>query len=94
MNKYESVCILTSKLTNEEVANEIAKIQTTIKEFSDLPISIENIGKKKLAYEIKKNTEGIYLVIHFQAESECIYELERFYRINDNVIKFMVIRED
>jgi small subunit ribosomal protein S6 len=44
---------------------------------------VEEVGKKKLAYEIKKNAEGIYVEFYFEAEPELIKELERNYRITD-----------
>ena len=94
MNNYESVCILAPQFTNQEVSNIIVKIENKIKEFTDSPISIENLGKKKLAYEVKKNKEGIYLVIKFTCKPEYITELERFYRITDEIMKFIVVRED
>ena len=52
------------------------------------------MGKKKLAYEIKKNKEGYYVVINFESNPELIKELERVYRITDDVIKFLTIRKD
>lgn len=94
MNKYESVCILAPELTNKEVGEMIVKIQDKITEFSDQLVRIENLGKKRLAYEIRKNKEGIYLVINFECEAEHIHELERFYRITDEIIKFITIRND
>ena len=94
MNKYESVCILAQELTDEKVAEMIVKIENKIREFSKAPIKVENLGKKKLAYEIKNNTEGIYLDFYFKAKSEDIQELQRFYRISEEIIKFIVIRED
>ena len=57
-------------------------------------ISIENIGKKRLAYEVKKNKEGIYIEINFTSEASFIAELERQYKIDENVIKFIVIRKE
>ena len=56
--------------------------------------SVEELGKKKLAYEIKKNSEGIYVLINFEAAPSLIKELERVYRITDEVIKFIVVRKD
>ena len=54
MNNYESVCILAQNSTNEQISNMIVKIQNKIAEFSNENIKIENLGKKKLAYAIKK----------------------------------------
>lgn len=94
MNKYESVCILAQNCTDKQVSEMIVKIQNKIAEFSNGEIKIENLGKKKLAYEVRQNKEGIYFVINFECEPEYISELERFYRITDEIIKFIVVRED
>ena len=52
------------------------------------------MGKKKLAYEVKKNKEGFYVLINFEAKPDSITELERNYRITDEVIKFIVVRKE
>ena len=52
------------------------------------------MGKRKLAYEIKKQKEGFYIVFKFEAKPELISELERNYRITDEVMKFIVIKEE
>lgn len=93
MNKYESVVIVNPNLEEESIKN-------LIKKFSDLintdgtVTSVEEMGKRKLAYEIKKLKEGFYIVIKFEAKPELISELERNYRITDEVMKFMVIKEE
>ena len=93
MNKYESVIIVNPNLEEESIKN-------LIKKFSDLintegkVASVEEMGKKKLAYEIKKNKEGYYIVFKFEAKPELIAELERNYRITDDVIKFLVVKEE
>lgn len=94
MNKYESVCILAPNLTDKKVTEMIVKIENKLIEFSKSPIKVENRGKRRLAYAIKNNNEGIFLVFYFQAKSEDIQELERLYRISEEIIKFIVIRED
>ena len=93
MNKYESVVIVNPNLEEES-------IKDLIKKFSDLinadgtVTAVEEMGRRKLAYEIKKQKEGFYLVFKFEAKPEIITELERNYRITDEVIKFMVIKEE
>ena len=93
MNKYETVFIINPSV-------EEAGIKDLIQKFSDIINNdgkveeVEEMGKRKLAYEIKKNTEGYYVVINFEANPELIKELERNYRITDSVIKFIVIRKD
>ena len=91
MNKYESVIIINPNVDEEG-------IKTLVKKFTDLINSdgkiekVDELGKKKLAYEIKKNNEGYYVVFYFEANSNVISELERNYRITDEVIKFMTIK--
>ena len=93
MNKYETIFIV-----NPEVAEE--GIKALIQKFSDIinndgkVLEVEEMGKRKLAYEIKKNKEGYYVVINFEANPGLIKELERVYRITDEVMKFIVVRKD
>lgn len=93
MNKYESIIIVNPKL-NEKQQNEIENKYKKIINKNGNVISIENIGKKRLAYEVKKNKEGIYIEINFTSEASFIAELERQYKIDENVIKFRVIRKE
>lgn len=93
MNKYESVIIINPNLEEEAIKALIEKISNLINTDGKVS-SVEEVGKKKLAYEIKKNKEGFYVVFKFEANPELITELERVYRITDEVIKFIVIKEE
>ena len=93
MNKYESVVIINPNL-------EAESIKALINKFSDLintdgkVVSVEELGNKKLAYEIKKQKEGYYVIFKFEANPALISELERNYRITDAVLKHIVIKEE
>jgi len=93
MNKYESVVIINPNL-------EAESIKALINKFSDLintdgkVVSVEEVGNKKLAYEIKKQKEGYYIIFKFEANPALISELERNYRITDTVLKHIVIKEE
>ena len=93
MNKYESVIIINPNLEEEAIKALIEKISNLINTDGKVS-SVEEVGKKKLAYEIKKNKEGFYVVFKFKANPELITELERVYRITDEVIKFIVVKEE
>ena len=93
MNKYETVFIINPNVEEAGVKELIQKFSDIINNDGKVE-SVEELGKKKLAYEIKKNSEGYYVVINFEANPELIKELERNYRITDSVIKFIVIRKD
>lgn len=91
-NLYESVMILGEKLTNEEYKVELEKIKDYFKNCKI--INFEEMGLRKLAYEIKNNKQGFYILVEFQSKSDEIREIERLYRIDDNILKFIVIRKD
>jgi small subunit ribosomal protein S6 len=93
MNKYESVIIINPNLEEEAIKSLIEKISNLINTDGKVS-SVEEAGKKKLAYEIKKNKEGFYVIFKFEANPELITELERVYRITDEVIKFIVVKEE
>ena len=91
MNKYESVIIVNPNVDEEGIKALEKKFTDIINNDGKLE-KIDNLGKRKLAYEVKKNNEGIYLVLTFEAHADLIEELQRNYRITDEVIKFIVIR--
>lgn len=95
MNEYENVIIIKSDLSKEETSKVILKIENNIRNFAEITKK-DDLGIKKLSYEIRKNNEGHYLVYQFQVEEKkrefAIREIERFYRITDEVIKFLIIK--
>lgn len=93
MNKYESVVIINSNVEEQGIKALIQKFSDLINSDGKVE-SVEELGTKKLAYEIKKQKEGYYVIIKFEANPQLITELERIYRIADEVIKFIVVREE
>ena len=91
MNKYESVIIINPSVDEEKVKSLIDKFSELINKNGKVE-KVDTLGKKKLAYDVKKNKEGIYVVFYFEAEPSLIAELERNYRIADEVIKFIVVK--
>ena len=95
MNEYENVIIIKTDLSKEETSKVILKIENNIRNFAEITKK-DDLGIKKLAYDIRKNNEGHYLVYQFQVEEKmrefAIREIERFYRITDEVIKFLIIK--
>ena len=93
MNKYESIVIINPNCTEEALKALENKFTGLINENGKVD-SVENKGKKKLAYEIKKNQEAYYMLINFEAKPDSIAELERNYRITDDVLKFIIVRKE
>ena len=93
MNKYESVVIVQPSLDEEAVKGLIKKFSDLIETQGKVE-SVEDMGKKRLAYEVQKQREGQYLLFNFEAEPTLIVELERNYRITDEVMKFIVVKKE
>ena len=93
MNKYESVIIINPNVDEAGVKALEDKFTGLINENGKVE-KVDSMGKRKLAYEIKKFAEGIYLVFYFESKPEAIAELERVYRITDDVLKFIVVRKE
>lgn len=93
MNNYETIMILSGKVDDEARKTAFEKFVKLLNENGTIN-KIEEIGKRKLAYEVKKEKEAYYYVIYFEADRECVAELERQYRITDEVLKFMTIKAD
>lgn len=93
MKKYESV-IITKVDLKEEVINKIITKVTDLINSNGSMEKVEQIGKKKLAYSARNNTEGYYIIFEFTTLEEQIRELERYFRITDEILKFIVVRKD
>ena len=83
----------TQKIAIEEIDNITQKVKDIIEENGTVT-KVEKMGMKKLADEIRKNKEGYYIVIYFEADASIISKLERYYRITENIIKFLIVRKD
>lgn len=90
--KYEHISILKGTLTEDEVKKEVENFKTFFEKYNITIDVEENLGLKKLAYEIRKNKQGHYLRYEIEAENEKIIKLEKFARENENVIKFITVR--
>ena len=92
MNKYESVIIVNPN-TDEAGLKALEEKFTGLINENGKVESVENMGKKRLAYDIQKCKEGIYLLFNFEAKPDSIKELERVYRITDEIMKFIVVKK-
>ena len=93
MNKYESIIIVNPNVDEAGLKALEEKFTGLINENGKVE-SVENMGKKRLAYEIKKFKEGTYMLFNFESNPDSIKELERVYRITDDIIKFIVVRKE
>ena len=94
MNKYEAMYIIKPTVEAEARTALIQKFSDLLTANGGQVESVEEPGMKKLAYEINYIGEGYYVLVNFAAEATVPAELERNFRINENVMRYMVIRKD
>ena len=94
MNKYELALVVSAKLDNDARAAVVERAKGYISRHDGVVGEVEEWGKRKLAYEIQKQTEAYYYFIQFEGESDCPNELEKRMRIMDNVLRYLVVRKD
>lgn len=93
MKKYETVILINSSLKNDNIQQTITKIKNYISANAKIT-KTQDIGVKKLAYEVKNQKNAYYYTIEFKSNDIDISELERIYRITDEILKFIVLRID
>ena len=94
MRKYETIFILQPTLDEEAVKANIEKFKGVIENGGGVIENVDFWGKRKLAYEIKKVNEGFYTLINFSANNELPKELDRIFRINDTVVRHIIINNE
>ena len=94
MNKYELALVVSAKIEDDARAAVVAKAQEYVTRAGGAISEVEEWGKKKLAYEIQKMREGYYYFISFEAAATAPAEIEGRLRIMDNVIRFLVVRQE
>ncbi|MGB3750336.1 MAG: 30S ribosomal protein S6 [Arcobacteraceae bacterium] len=91
---YETMFIVKATLTDEETQAQIATVKANIEKNGGTIVSVDDMGSRNLAYEIEKQKRGYYYVIYFTAPSESIKELERNYKTNESIIRFIFIKSE
>ena len=94
MNKYELAVVISAKIDDEARADVLERAKALITRFGGQIGEIEEWGKRKLAYEIQKQTEAYYFFINFDAEPQVPAQLESVMRIMDNVLRYLVLAKD
>lgn len=89
IKNYRSIIILRANTT----LKNFESIEKTIKNMIEVTFW-ENLGVKKLAYKIREENEGFYVQFDFVGTETDIQEIEKYYRLNDNIIKFLNIRNE
>ncbi len=94
MRHYEIMVILDPELEERTVAPSLDTYLNVVRNSGGSVEKVDVWGRRRLAYEIKKRTEGIYAVIDLQAAPQAVAELDRQLRLNEAVLRTKVIRPD
>jgi small subunit ribosomal protein S6 len=93
LKKYETIFIINSEVGEETTKTLVEKFKTLLETSAQLE-SIDEWGKRKLAYEIDDRNEGYYVLANFSSEPSFPAELERVYKITEGILKYIVIAKD
>ncbi len=91
MRRYETICIADPDANEENRAGLFEKIRNLIAKEKGIIVDFDEWGNRQLAYEIRKKTRGYYVCITYGGTGELVSELERNFRLDDRVLKYMTI---
>jgi small subunit ribosomal protein S6 len=92
MRRYETIFIVNNDLPEEERIPIVEKLKDLIHQQNGLPVAIDEWGEKRLAYEIRKKSHGYYVRLDYCGSGVLVDEIERFFRIDDRILKYMTIQ--
>jgi len=93
-NVYESAILINAALDDEQIEAIIGRIKETILNNGGEIREIENWGRKRLAYTVKKSKIGYYVIIRFNAPTNLVSKLERFYSLDEYILRYLTISLD
>jgi small subunit ribosomal protein S6 len=92
--EYETIFILKPDVTNDVIGQVNTKIRHVLETGGGRLLKVENWGRRKLAYEVKKQLKGIYLFFNYLGNAGLVEEVERNLRLTDSVIRYYSIKSD
>jgi len=92
--EYETIFILKPDVTNDVIGQVNTKIRHVLEAGGGRLLKVENWGRRKLAYEVKKQLKGIYLFFNYLGNAGLVEEIERNLRLTDSVIRYYSIKSD
>ncbi|MBK7378855.1 MAG: 30S ribosomal protein S6 [Ignavibacteriales bacterium] len=88
---YESAVLINAALDDEQIDQILSKIKDNITNNGGEVLEIDNWGRKRLAYTVKKNKIGYYAIFRFIAQPSIVAKLERLYTLDENILRFLTI---
>ena len=91
---YETMYILRPDIAEDEVTNHIDKYNKLLEELGGKILDSQMRGKRRLAYQIAKHKEGIYVQLSHQGDGQHIFKIEKAMRLNDDVIRYLTVKQE
>ncbi|HHE64752.1 MAG TPA: 30S ribosomal protein S6 [Bacteroidetes bacterium] len=91
LKKYESMILISPAMNEESAKAENANVHAFIKENGGEVLNTDDWGKKRLAYEIQNVREGFYFINYFNFDPAKTTELDRYYKLNENIIRHNIL---
>ena len=91
---YETMYILRPDIAEDEVTNHIDKYNKLLEEFGGTILDSQMRGKRRLAYQIAKHREGIYVQLSHQGDGQHIFKIEKAMRLSEDVIRYMTVKQE
>ena len=91
---YETMYILRPDIAEDEVTNHIDKYNKLLEEFGGTILDSQMRGKRRLAYQIAKHREGIYVQLSHQGDGQHIFKIEKAMRLGEDVIRYMTVKQE
>jgi small subunit ribosomal protein S6 len=94
LKRYEVIAIVKSDLAEDDLTAIIERSQTIITDRKGVIAKVDKWGKRRLAYEINKQKDGFYFLIDFAGDGPIVAEIERSFKIDDRILKFMTVKKE
>lgn len=94
MRKYETIYVIDPALEEDATKALIERFSNLIESQGGEIEEIDEWGRRKLAYPIEDHNEGYYVLVKFNAEPDLPEELDRVYRITDEILRYLIIKDD
>ena len=91
---YETMYILRPDIAEDEVTNHIGKYNKLLEEFGGTILDSQMRGKRRLAYQISKHREGIYVQLSHQGDGQHVFKIEKAMRLSEDVIRYMTVKQE
>lgn len=91
MRVYESAVLINAALDDEAIKNLITRIKETIITNGGEILEIEDWGRKRLAYQVKKSKIGYYAIFRFNSPPDLVPKLERYYQLDETILRYLTI---